>query len=148
VATGNYRLVVSSGEWVAIDTVVSCFNAQYSTYTMTGLEPTATYEATVSRLCDGEAESHAVRTVFTTPCAAVTEYPWMEDFNGTGNINDLTCWERYTGLYNDTAAFGHGGFAACEAEHLRRVNPPLAALAAVRSGERYASGVRLQPDGL
>lgn len=106
VATGNYRLVVSSGEWVAIDTVVSSSNAQYSTYTLTGLEPTATYEATVSRQCDSEAESHAVRTVFTTPCAAVTEYPWMEDFNGTGNINDLTCWERYTGLYNDTAAFG------------------------------------------
>lgn len=75
-----------------------------TTFSLT-LSPNTDYTIRVRTLCSDSTTTAAVRTTVTTPCEAIATFPWIEDFDSISNINDLACWKRYTGLYNDTADF-------------------------------------------
>ena len=92
---GSYML------WIGTDSV----EVTGMTYELTDLQPASTYNVTVKSMCSDGTMTNAVYGTFTTPCVAISEFPWMQDFDAITNINELNCWDRYTGLYNDTAAF-------------------------------------------
>lgn len=79
--------------------------------TLTGLQPSSSYQARVRAACTATDSSVWSPTVsFATACAAV-DMPWSENFDALGSMNDLGCWNRYTGLYDDatgTASLSNG----------------------------------------
>lgn len=61
-------------------------------YDFTGLTPGTTYYVRVRTDCDMNLSTWATKS-FTTPCEAVTTFPWEEDFESyaSGNLTD-PCW--------------------------------------------------------
>ena len=64
------------------------------------LEPQTTYDVRVKRHCNNGYNTHWVETSFTTPCTAISYFPWSEDFQSydLGTLDD-PCWrnEHITG---------------------------------------------------
>lgn len=75
------------------------------TYDLENLVGGQAYSGRVYSYCDGDTSYASTPFSFTMPCSPIADMPWIEDFNTITNINQLLCWDRYTGLYNDTAAF-------------------------------------------
>ena len=95
---GLYKLRWSDG----IDTD-SITLTGVTTYTLTNLVPSSTYTVEVSSICWGNA-TQARSVSFTTLCAPMP-LPWAMNFDNITNASQLsTCWNRYSGRYNDTAA--------------------------------------------
>ena len=65
---------------------------QGSTYNLTNLEAATSYTVKVQSVC-GEETSGSKTVNFTTPCDAVTTFPWSENFESysSGNFTD-PCW--------------------------------------------------------
>ena len=78
--TFEYRLG-TTGDWTVVE------NVDAATYTIT-TTPTTTYNVRVKAVCGVDEES-AYSTIFsfTTPCGAITEFPWNEGFE-----NGIDCW--------------------------------------------------------
>ncbi len=82
----------SDSEW----TVVSGLTK--APYTQNNLEPATAYIARVKAVCGNGSESGYRATNFTTDCAAISSYPWTEDFDSytgvtSGSTNNLPyCW--------------------------------------------------------
>ncbi|MBR1765741.1 MAG: choice-of-anchor J domain-containing protein [Bacteroidales bacterium] len=71
-----------------------------TTYALTGLTPSTTYTVDVRSICWGN-PTNARSASFTTSCAPMP-LPWEMDFDNLTNISQLSsCWNRYSGLYND-----------------------------------------------
>ena len=70
-----------------------------TTLALSGLTPSTAYSVVVRALCSATDTSFALSGNFTTACGAITTLPWSEDFNALTDINQLQCWDRYTGLY-------------------------------------------------
>ena len=70
-----------------------------TSYELTGLNPSTNYTVDVRSICWG-APTNARTETFATSCAPVS-MPWSTDFENITNANQLTCWNRYQGLYND-----------------------------------------------
>ena len=73
------------------------------TVDLTELLPSTTYTVNVMSDCGGEQSSPRSIT-FTTLCAPVAEFPWSQNFDSINSVNDLSCWDRYSGLYADSGA--------------------------------------------
>ena len=85
-----------------IDTTVSVYG---DTYDLEDLVGGMSYSGRVYSYCDGDTSFASTSFSFTMPCQPIADMPWNEGFNTITNINQLLCWDRYAGLYNDTAAF-------------------------------------------
>ncbi|MDY6372179.1 MAG: choice-of-anchor J domain-containing protein, partial [Bacteroidales bacterium] len=70
-----------------------------TTLALSGLTPSSAYSVVVRALCSATDTSFALSGNFTTACGAITALPWSEDFDALTDINQLQCWDRYTGLY-------------------------------------------------
>ncbi len=70
-----------------------------TTLALSGLTPSSAYSVVVRALCSATDTSFALSGNFTTACGAITTLPWSEDFDALTDINQLQCWDRYTGLY-------------------------------------------------
>ena len=69
-------------------------NYEGYTYNLTDLAATTAYTAKVQSVCDGSTPTSTWKSVsFTTPCDAVTTFPWSENFENysSGNFTD-PCW--------------------------------------------------------
>ena len=64
-------------------------NPTASPFTISGLTAATSYTITVQADC-GSAQANAVSTTVSTPCNALTSFPYTEDFT-TGNAS-LNCW--------------------------------------------------------
>ena len=100
--SGSYEVQYkkdSDQEWT-----VAYYDTYHTTRTINNLEPATNYQARVQSLCEGEeidpeTGDHVIigsgwKTVsFTTPCDAVTTFPWSEDFESynAGDFNAI-CW--------------------------------------------------------
>ena len=60
------------------------------------LEPNTTYEFRVQNICnlDPLEESAYATTQFTTPCGAITTFPWTEDFESYDANTIPSCWDN------------------------------------------------------
>ena len=78
--TFEYQLGTAD-DWTVVE------NLDAATYTIT-TTPTTTYNVRVKAVCGVDEES-AYSTIFsfTTPCGAITEFPWNEGFE-----NGIDCW--------------------------------------------------------
>ena len=74
-----------------------------TTLALSGLTPSTAYSVVVRALCSATDTSFALSGNFTTACGAITTLPWSEDFDALTDINQLQCWDRYTGLYTAAA---------------------------------------------
>lgn len=73
-----------------------------SSYTATALTSNTDYTYAVRAICGAGDSSFAIGGTVRTECGIIgyADLPWSEDFNSLGtNMNDLTCWNRYAGLY-------------------------------------------------
>ena len=86
---------VSDADWTLVEGVINA-----KSYTLTGLTPATAYQAQVRTYCDATDQSAWTDAAsFTTDCAAVTEFPFAENFNGiTAGIPD--CWNNNEGTTN------------------------------------------------
>ncbi len=60
--------------------------------TLSGLIPGTTYQVQVQSVCDPDDQSLWTSGVFSTPCEAITNFPYTEDFENGGLISD--CWTQ------------------------------------------------------
>ena len=66
------------------------------TKSITGLTANTTYYYWVRSNCNGtDKGSWAAGTAFTTPCVAITSFPWLETFSSTSTT--LGCWSAING---------------------------------------------------
>ena len=65
-------------------------------FDMAELEPNTTYDVRVKALCsvDPWEESTYATTQFTTPCSAITSFPWTEDFENYEANTITACWDN------------------------------------------------------
>ena len=70
-------------------------DATSNPFVLTGLNDNTLYYVRVAANC-GESESdYTSATVsFTTKCAAITSFPWSEDFQGETNETNIVCWDN------------------------------------------------------
>lgn len=66
--------------------------------TLTTLAPTTAYDFYVRSYCDTEDQSDAVKTSFTTKCAAAA-LPFDEDFDAVADYDMPECWNVYAATY-------------------------------------------------
>lgn len=66
--------------------------------TLTTLVPTTAYDFYVRSYCDTEDQSDAVKTSFTTKCAAAA-LPFDEDFDAVADYDMPECWNVYAATY-------------------------------------------------
>lgn len=87
--------------WSDGTTTDSVTVSNVTTYTLTGLTPSTTYTVDIRSICWG-APTNARSLSFTTSCAPMP-LPWSMNFDNITNLNQLSsCWNRYSGLYNDS----------------------------------------------
>jgi len=89
----SWAVSINSGAW---QTVAD------SSYTATALTSNTDYTYAVRAICGAGDSSFAIAGTVRTECGTIgyADLPWSEDFNSLGtNMNDLTCWNRYAGLY-------------------------------------------------
>jgi hypothetical protein len=87
--------------FVGNDTVT---NITDTFYTFTTLTPDTVYTYGVASECSTSISAFVEGSI-RTQCLAISTFPWMQDFDAITSINDLNCWERFSGLYNDSASF-------------------------------------------
>lgn len=64
-------------------------------FVLTGLNEQTTYYVRVKAECGPESESEYSEAVsFTTKCAAITSFPWTEDFEDETNETNVACWDN------------------------------------------------------
>ena len=63
-----------------------------STFTISGLTPGTAYEIQVQSVCGPDNLSLWTSGVFSTPCEAITAFPYIEDFENDGLMPD--CWTQ------------------------------------------------------
>ncbi|MCR5013230.1 MAG: fibronectin type III domain-containing protein, partial [Bacteroidales bacterium] len=68
-------------------------NTSLTTTSLTDLDAITEYQVRVQSVCDGDEVSLYRSTSFTTPCVAITTFPWNEDFEDyeAGDFAD-PCW--------------------------------------------------------
>ena len=82
-------------------TTNSVIVANDTTYELYGLTPSTNYSVDIRSICWGE-PTNARTLSFATSCAPMP-LPWSMDFDNITNMNQLSsCWNRYSGLYNDS----------------------------------------------
>ena len=82
-------------------TTDSVIVANDTTYELYGLTPSTNYSVDIRSICWGE-PTNARTLSFATSCAPMP-LPWSMDFDNITNMNQLSsCWNRYSGLYNDS----------------------------------------------
>ena len=91
--SGTYNVeykAASDEEWEVLGE-----NVTYTTYNFTTLDPATTYNFHVQSVCENGLSGWKTIS-FTTECAAITSFPWTENFDsytaGTGFLP--ICWER------------------------------------------------------
>ena len=92
----HYQYRESGGEWIEHGGNGETGNTFASLTEV--LEPNTTYEFRVQNICnlDPLEESSYATTQFTTPCGAITSFPWIENFNSlTAGIP--SCWDNSEG---------------------------------------------------
>ena len=73
------------------------YDANDTTYTFTGLNPSSSYSVQVASICDGDTSMLSSVATFATGCGAITittDNPWVEDFEsypGSG-VQQFICW--------------------------------------------------------
>ncbi|MCX7954305.1 MAG: fibronectin type III domain-containing protein [Bacteroidales bacterium] len=78
-------------------------NVTDSTYTITGLNPTTTYDIYIRSICNaGDTSSWALITI-TTQCLEISTFPWLENFNG--GTFPPSCWSRARGQLTQNVTF-------------------------------------------
>ena len=87
---------VDDGEWNTVDE---------PHFTATGLAASARHSFAVCALCGPGDTSFALQGAVYTRCGAILSdaLPWREDFNSVQSLDDLECWNRYSGLYDSVA---------------------------------------------
>lgn len=89
--------------WSDGTTTDSVTVSDVTTYTLDSLLPSTTYTVDIRSICWGQ-PTQARTTSFATDCAPMP-LPWSMDFDNLTNISQLSsCWNRYSGRYNDTAS--------------------------------------------
>ena len=91
---GSYIVRWSDGTTIDSATVTDA-----TSYELSGLTPATNYIVDVRSICWGTPTNPRTET-FVTSCAPFS-MPWGTDFDNIDNMNQLTCWNRYNGLYND-----------------------------------------------
>ena len=99
---------VSESTWTPVNGLTA------ATYTFTGLDGQTDYEVQVQADCGSETSEWTNSFNFTTPCNAITTFPWTEDFEDFTANTVPDCWdnsattgtdynsypERYWGVYS------------------------------------------------
>ena len=91
--SGTYNVeykVASDDEWELLGE-----NVAYTTYNFTTLDPATTYNFRVQSVCDGDVSGWKTIS-FTTECAAITSFPWTENFDSYTAVSGFLpiCWSR------------------------------------------------------
>lgn len=70
-------------------------DATSNPFVLTGLNDNTLYYVRVAANC-GESVSDYTSAIvsFTTKCAAITSFPWSEDFQGETNETNIVCWDN------------------------------------------------------
>jgi hypothetical protein len=90
--------------------------ATTNSYTLTGLQAPANYVYWVRKLCGvGDTSLHSDGYQFTTPCASVSSFPWVESFESEAVFDCWAqegpgTWEWGTGDYSSSTGAGDGSY--------------------------------------
>ena len=72
-------------------------DATTNPFTLTGLSEQTTYYVRVAANCgDSESEYTSTTVSFKTKCAAISSFPWTEDFEDETNETNVACWDNST----------------------------------------------------
>jgi hypothetical protein len=88
-----------------------------STYALSGLEVGAAYQVRVMAVCGDDMHSQWATITFTTPCDAITVFPYTEDFEHDGSMPDCWSQEFVHGLVSWTMEDGTENSAGIESAH-------------------------------
>lgn len=92
-----------------------------TSYTITGLRPTTSYDVRVRSNCggnDGVSDWVTKNNMFTTECGVISEFPFSENFNSLSSNQIPNCWDNsegtttnssYKWCYNTSYGTGHSG---------------------------------------
>ena len=70
-------------------------DATSNPFVLTGLDDNTLYYVRVAANCGESVSDYTSATVsFTTKCAAITSFPWSEDFQGETNETNIVCWDN------------------------------------------------------
>ena len=70
-------------------------DATSNPFVLTGLDDNTLYYVRVAANCGESVSDYTSETVsFTTKCAAITSFPWSEDFQGETNETNIVCWDN------------------------------------------------------
>ncbi|NSW46129.1 MAG: fibronectin type III domain-containing protein [Bacteroidales bacterium] len=78
-------------------------NITTTNYQITGLTPTTNYQVYVRAICGVGDTSAWSNFSFSTPCAEISTFPWLEDFSGS--TFPPNCWMRAQGQLATTTNF-------------------------------------------
>jgi len=98
------------------DTVNQTVVATTNSYTLTGLQAPANYVYWVRKLCGvGDTSLYSDGYQFTTPCASVSSFPWVESFESEAVFDCWAqegpgTWEWGTGDYSSSTGAGDGSY--------------------------------------
>ena len=95
------------------DTVIHSVIANTNSYTLTGLVSPSTYVCQVRKLCGADTSLFSDGIRFSTNCASIVTFPWVEDFENTATFDCWSQegdseWELGTGDYS-TSTGSHSG---------------------------------------
>lgn len=109
-SSANYEITYRAVGDTVNQTVVATTNS----YTLTGLQAPANYVFWVRKLCGvGDTSLYSDGYQFTTPCASVSSFPWVESFENEAVFDCWAqegpgTWEWGTGDYSTTTGAGDG----------------------------------------
>ena len=94
--SGTYNVqykLASADNWTTIAS-----STTGTSFTLTGLTPSTTYDVRAQSVCDADATSGWRTVSFNTDCPAITTFPWTEDFNGLTTAYSIpNCWDNSDG---------------------------------------------------
>jgi hypothetical protein len=94
--SGTYNVqykLASADNWTTIAS-----STTGTSFTLTGLTPSTTYDVRAQSVCDADATSGWRTVSFNTDCTAITTFPWTEDFNGLTTAYSIpNCWDNSDG---------------------------------------------------
>ncbi len=112
----QYR-VKGTSAWTAVT------NLTTASHSISGLAGNTTYEIQVQANCGGEQSGWTASAEVHTPCAAVTSFPWTEDFTGMASEIIPDCWDNSastcTPAWDNTEYYIWGTYASSDNTMLR-----------------------------
>ncbi|MFA6367236.1 MAG: choice-of-anchor J domain-containing protein, partial [Bacteroidales bacterium] len=100
-------MLATETDWANATTISGVTNP----YTINGLNPAISYKVRVQSNCGTELSEWSSPITYTTPCEAITTFPWNEGFE-----SELTCWtqEYISGTINWATATSRSQIPAAQ----------------------------------